>query len=147
MRRHVPGLSSRPQLTEDRLEGLFLVRVERASYRGYAPKPFVEIHFVVLEPHPFENRKFSGRLYCTERALWKVNRFLRDFGYDTQLLKDDQIDENALWNLRGVVRTSYATKRGQSYQNLDGFAPEADWEALDSRSLAPGDAGGEQDGL
>jgi len=86
-------------------------------------------------------------LYCTERALWKLNRFLRDFGYDVQLLKDDQVDERALSNLRGVVRTSYTTLNGRSYQNLEAFAPEADWEALDCTSLAHTDGRGGSDGL
>jgi hypothetical protein len=96
---------------------------------------------------PFETRFLSGRLYCTERALWKLNWFLRDFGYDTQLLKDDQVDERALSNLRGVIRTSYTTLNGRSYQNLDAFAPEADWEALDCTSLAHSDEQGGGDGL
>jgi hypothetical protein len=86
-------------------------------------------------------------LYCTERALWKLNWFLRDFGYDTQLLKDDQVDEKALSNLRGVIRTSYITLNGRSYQNLDAFASEADWEALDCTSLAHSDGQGGSDGL
>jgi hypothetical protein len=25
-----------------------------------------------------------SRLYCNPKALWKLNSFLRDFGYDTQ---------------------------------------------------------------
>jgi hypothetical protein len=143
MRRQIPGLHSRQQDTATPLDGLFLVRVERASYRWHPQKPFVEIRFVVLEPSPHENRLLSGRLYCTERALWKLNWFLRDFGYDVQLLKDDQVDEKALSNLRGVVRTSCTTLNGRSYQNLDAFAPEADWEALDSSSMAQrGERGG-----
>ena len=102
---------------------------------------------MVLEPKPFEARLFSGRLYCTERALWKLNSFLRDFGYDTQLLKDDQVDEKALSNLRGVVRTSYVTLNGRAFQNLEAFAPEADWEALECTSLARSDGQGGSDGL
>ncbi|HZV87921.1 MAG TPA: hypothetical protein VFF95_10260 [Candidatus Binatus sp.] len=105
------------------------------------------IRFVILEPKPFDGRLFSGRLYCTERALWKLNGFLRDFGYDAQLLKDDQVDEKALANLRGVVRTSYTTLNGRSYQNLDAFAPEADWELLDSTSLTQDDGRGDSDAL
>jgi len=100
-----------------------------------------------LEPKLFETRIFAGRLYCTERALWKLNSFLRDFGYDTQLLKDDQVDEKALCNLRGVVRTSYTTLNGRSYQNLDAFAPEADWEALECTSLSDSDGRGGGNGL
>jgi hypothetical protein len=95
----------------------------------------------------FETRLFSGRLYCTERALWKLNWFLRDFGYDTQLLKDDQVDEKALCHLRGVIRTSYIALNGRSYQNLDAFAPEADWEALECTSLTHSDGPEGSDGL
>ena len=54
---------------------------------------FPAFRFVVLEPEAFERRSFSGRLYSTERALWKLNWFLRDFGYDTELLRQDQMDE------------------------------------------------------
>jgi len=147
MRRQIPGLHLNQRGVENKLEGLFLVRVDRASYRWHPQKPFVEIRFVVLEPKRFENRLFSGRLYCTERALWKLNRFLQDFGYDAQLLKDDQVDEKVLANLRGVIRTSCTTLNRRSYQNLDAFAPEADWEALECTSLAHNDGQGGSDGL
>ena len=147
MKRHVPGLHLNQHGTESRLEGLFLVRVQRARYRWHPQKPFVEIQFVVLEPKHFEGRSVSGRLYCTERALWKLNWFLRDFGYDVQLLKDDQVDEKALLNLRGIIRTSHTTFNGHSYQNLDAFAPEGDWEALDCSSLTHGDGRAGSDGL
>jgi len=147
MKRHIPGLHSNQRGVENKLEGLFLVRVDRARYQWHPQKPFVEIRFAILEPKPFETRLFSGRLYCTERALWKLNSFLQDFGYDAQLLKADQVDEKALCNLRGVVRTSYTTLNGRSYQNLDAFAPEADWEALECTSLAQSDRQGDSDGL
>jgi hypothetical protein len=147
MRRQIPGLNLNQRGVENKIEGLFLVRVDRARYRWHAQKPFVEIRFVVLEPKPFESRSFTGRLYCTERALWKLNSFLRDFGYDAQLLKDDQVDERALCKLRGVVRTSFTTLNGRAYQNLDAFAPEADWEALECTSLNPSDGQGGSNGL
>jgi len=81
-------------------------------------------------PPLFERRSFSGRLYCTERALWKLNWFLRDFGYDEVLLADDQVDDKALVNLRGVVRTSHVTLAGRTFQNLEAFAPATEWEEL-----------------
>ena len=147
MKRQIPGLHLNHRGIESKLEGLFLVRVDRALYRWHSQKPFIEIRFVVLEPKRFEGRPLSGRPYCTERALWKLNWFLRDFGYDAQLLKDDQVDEKALSNLRGVVRTSYITLNGRSYQNLEAFAPEGDWEALDCSSLIESDAQRSGDGL
>jgi hypothetical protein len=147
MKRQIPGLHFNQRGVESKLEGLFLVRVERARYRWHPNKPFVEFQFSVLEPKSFEARSFSGRLYCTEKALWRLNWFLRDFGYDAQLLKDDRVDEKALIHLRGVLRTSYTTFNGRSYQNLEAFAPEADWEALDCSSLAHADGRRGSDGL
>jgi len=37
----------------------------------------------------------TGRLYCTPRAMWKLSWFLRDFGYDAELLGKSEIDEKA----------------------------------------------------
>jgi hypothetical protein len=127
MRRHVPGLHSRQENQASNLEGLFLVRVEGASYRWHPQKPFLALEFVILEPSSLSARSFSGRIYCTERALcW----FLHDFGYDPDLLSRDQIDEKELLNLRGVVRTTFTKLNGHSYQNLDAFAPAGDWETF-----------------
>jgi hypothetical protein len=128
MRRYIPGLHSRQQTIESNLDGLFMVRVDRAFYRWHPQKPFLALRFVVLEPKLFESQSFSGRLYCTERALWKLDWFLRDFEYDRELLSRDQIDEKALLGLRGVIRTSHTALNGRSYQNLDAFAPAAEWE-------------------
>ena len=134
MRRHIPGLHSRQQDLASNLDGFFLVRVERASYRWHPQKPFLGLRFGILEPSSFEGVSFSGRLYSTERALWKLNWFLRDFGYDIELFSRDQIDEKALLNLRGVIRTTFTNLNGRSYQNLDAFAPAAEWEAISHTS-------------
>jgi hypothetical protein len=139
MKRHIPGLHSRQQDREELLEGLFLVRVDAASYRWHPQKPFLSIRLVVLEPEPSAGRSLEGRLYCTERALWKLNWFLRDFGYDSELLSQDQVDEKALLKLRGVVRTSRVTLNGRSFQNLEAFAPAGEWEELSCET-----AGGER---
>jgi len=128
MKRHIPGLHSREQDRENLLEGLFLVRVDAASYPWHPQKPFLSVRFVVLEPEHSAGRSLAGRLYCTERALWKLNWFLRDFGYDPDLLSRDQVDEKALLGLRGVIRTSHVTLNGRSFQDLEAFAPAAEWE-------------------
>src|SRR5712692_10481634 len=150
MKRHIPGLHSRHQDRDSLLEGLFLVRVDAASYRWHPQKPFLSVRFAVLEPEPLAARPLSGRLYCTERALWKLNWFLRDFSYDSDLLNRDQVDEKALLNLRGVVRTSPKIVNGRCYQNLDSFAPAGEWEVLSCASIDDADAQGGQgdpDGL
>ena len=137
MRRHIPGLCSLQTEPENNLDGLFLVRVNGAVYRWHRHKSYFELRFVIVEPTFSASRSFSGRLYCTDRALWKLNWFLRDFGYDTELLSRDQIDERSLVNLLGVVRTSHDTVNGRSYQNLDAFATAAQWETLLSASFSP----------
>jgi hypothetical protein len=147
MRRHIPGLHSGHQDLVTNLDGIFLVRVESASYRWHSQKPFLALRFRILEPDSFEALSFSGRLYSTERALWKLNWFLRDFGYDTELFSRDQIDEKALLNLTGVVRTTFTNLNGRSYQNLDSFAPTAEWAALSCISNDNGAPQGEQNDL
>jgi hypothetical protein len=127
MKCHIVGLN---QSEEAQLEGLFLVRVERAVYRSHGQKPFFTLFFVVLEPKEFQGRRFSGRLYGTAKALWKLNWFLRDFGYDRELIEHDEVDEKALAGLRGVVRLSHTALNGHSFVNLEGFAPSGQWEEL-----------------
>jgi hypothetical protein len=106
MKRHFPGLHAEAARANDFLEGLFLVRVDRAYYRWHPQKPFFILSFTVLEPKDVASRKISGRLYCTEKSLWRLNWFLRDFGYDTDLLGRDEVDEKALLGLTGVLRTN-----------------------------------------
>jgi len=127
MKRRIPGLHSTQQ-DDNPLEGSFLVRVEWASYHWHAQEPLLNVRFVILEPNSVRNRSFSGRFYCTERALWKLNWFLRDFGYDQELLADDQVDEKSLINLKGVIRTSHITLMGRVFQNVEAFAPAGNWE-------------------
>ena len=147
MRRLIPGLHSQHLASTTHLDGIFLVRVERASYRWHSQKPFLALFFSILEPASHEALSFSGRLYCTERALWKLTWFLRDFGYDTELLSRDQVDEKALRNLRGVVRTSFTNLNGHYYQNLDSFAPAFEWEALSCVSNKQKELGSAADDL
>ena len=76
MRRLIPGLHTQHHASSTNLDGIFLVRVERASYRWHPQKPFLAVRFSILEPASYEALSFSGRLYCTERALWKLTWFL-----------------------------------------------------------------------
>ena len=138
MKRHIPGLHSEAQNHEDNaLEGVFLVRVERAFYRWHPQKPFLALRLAILEPKEHSGQAISGRLYCTPKALWKLSWFLREFAYDTDLLGRDEVDEKALLGLRGVIRTSRTTLNGRSFLNLEAFAPVGDWEELSTTSVAP----------
>jgi hypothetical protein len=147
MRRHIPGLHSLQQDPDRNLDGLFLVRVDRAAHRWHRQKSFLELRFIILEPEGVASRSFAGRLYCTDRALWKLNWFLRDFGYDSELLSRDQVDEKSLLNLQGIIRTSHTTPNGRCYQNLDAFAPAGEWVAVSCAPASPDDGRGNADGL
>jgi hypothetical protein len=111
-------------------DGLFLVRVDQARYCWQKQKPYYEIRFVVLKPKHLVGCLMTGRLYCTPRALWKLSWFLRDFGYDPELLQRDEIEDDALVDLWGVVKVSEVTVHGISFLNFDAFAPAARWEEL-----------------
>ena len=106
MKRHFPGLHVDAARANDFLEGIFLARVDRAYYRWHPQKPFFILSFTVLAPQDFASRKIAGRLYCTQKSLWKLNWFLRDFGYDPDLLGRDEVDEKALLGLTGILRTT-----------------------------------------
>jgi hypothetical protein len=135
MRRRILGLhEADPSAAGQARDGLFLVRIERAHHRLDLRKASYLLRFSILEPKELMGHSITGRLYCTPRALWKLNWFLRDFGYDTELLGRDEIDDKTLVGLRGVVKISHTVLNGTFLLNLDGFAPASQWEELSSAS-------------
>jgi hypothetical protein len=137
MRRRIQGLHDADRSAADEVpDGLYLVRVTRAQYRWHAQKPFYILRFSVIEPKERAGHSISGRLYCTPKALWKLSWFLRDFGYDTESLGRDEIDEKNLIGLQGVVKISHTVVNGTSLLNLDGFAPTSQWEEPPTPSRA-----------
>jgi hypothetical protein len=133
VKRRIQGLHEADQSAASQLrDGLLLVRVERAHHRWDSRKPFYFLRFSILEPTDLTGRSVAGRLYCTAKALWKLNWFLRDFGYDAELLGRDEIDDKNLVGLRGVIKISQTVVNGTSLLNLDGFAPASEWERVSS---------------
>lgn len=130
MKRHIPGLHCEQRESNDALEGIFLVRVDRAFYRWHPQRPFYVLSLAILEPREHQGRSLNGRLYCTPKALWKLRWFLRDFGYDRDLMGRDEVDEKILLGLQGIVRISHTTLNGRTFLNLSGFAPASEWEEL-----------------
>jgi len=140
MKRQFPGLAhlsrdSRPDIPD----GVFLVRVDGAQFRWHAQKPFYVLRLSILEPSQFAGYPIVGRLFCTQKALWKLGWFLRDFLYDPELLAHEQLDEKGLPGLRGVVKISHAVVHGIPLVNFDGIAPASQWEELSAapRSTIP----------
>jgi len=136
MKRQVRGLSQATESTANGVsDGLFLGRVEQVQYYWHRQKPYYLLLFKLLEPKSLAGRRFSARLYCTSKSLWKLNWFLRDFGYDPELLERDEVDEKRLIGLSGVVKTRRAVIDGTCVLSLDGFAPSSRWEEI-SHGLA-----------
>ena len=137
MKRRFQGLASTAQAITEVLDGVFLVCVDQVRYSRERQKPFYTVRFAVIEPQPLAGRTFSGRIYCTARALWKFSWFLRDFGYDPELLGRDEVEEKGLIGLRGVVKLSHAVVNGRTVVNLDAFAPASAWESISSPAPPP----------
>jgi len=130
-RRYFEGL--RPQdcsLIDSVPDHLFLVEVAHAQYRWHEQKSYYGVVFSVLEPKHLAGSRIAGRLYCTSKALWKLNWLLRDFGYDEELLSRGEVHDQALVGLRGVIKVSYALARGLMFLNFDAFAPADQWNRL-----------------
>jgi len=136
MKRQIPGIGASAQSGGDVPDGVFLGRVYRAQYLWHAQKPFYLLRLSILEPSELSGRTICGRLYCTAKAIWKLGWFLRDFVYDPELFRRDEVDEKALAGLRGIVKISHTTLNGICLTNLDGFAPASQWEEL-STPAAP----------
>ena len=136
MKRQIAGLHAADRCAADQIpDGLFLVRVQRALFRRQAQKPYYTLSLAILEPSRFAGHAISSRLYCNPKALWKLNWFLRDFGYDTEMLGRDEVDETQLVALKGVVKISHIFFNGASLLRLDGFAPAARWDDLSPAHL------------
>jgi hypothetical protein len=145
MKRQFPSLHAEASRADDALEGIFLVRVNRAFYRWHPQKPFFVLNFAILEPKDLAARKITGRLYCTHRSLWKLNWFLRDFRYDPDLLGRDEVDEKALLGLTGILRTTRKALAGRIFLNLEAFAPSIEWEFISKDARQGVIAGGSDD--
>ena len=136
MKRQITGLHAADRCATDQIpDGVFLVRVQRVYFRRQTPKPYYTLALAILEPSRFSGRTLSSRLYCNRKALWKLQWFLCDFGYDTELLGRDEVDETQLVGLKGVVKISHVVFNGTSLLRLDGFAPAGRWEELSPANL------------
>ena len=136
MKRQISGLHDADRCAANQIpDGIYLVRVKKVLFRRQAQKPYYTINLNILEPCRFADHTISSRLYCNPKALWKLNWFLRDFGYDAGLLGRDEVDEAQLVGLRGAVKISNVVFNGTSLLRFDGFAPAERWEELSPANL------------
>jgi hypothetical protein len=142
MKRQIVGLNA---AVGDRIlipDGAYLVRVGGAKYRWDSKKPFLELRLEVLKPLTSANTRIVGRVYCTPKALWKLNWFLREFEYDRDLFDRNEIDEKSILGLVGIVRICHRIFVGRSFLNLEGFANKSEWNETDSDRTNVGDNAG-----
>src|ERR1700682_4339048 len=136
MKRQITGLHASDRYAVDQIpDGVFLVRVQRVLFRRQAQKPYYTLTLSILEPVRFAGQGISSRLYCSPKALWQLNWFFGSFGYDTELLGRDEVDERQLVGLKGVVKTSRIVFNGASLLRLDGFASAGRWQELSPANL------------
>jgi hypothetical protein len=130
----IQGLS---QVSERKplVEGSYRARVVRFGPAGHAPKPCRAATFLILEPAPYAGRFVRTRLYCHERALWKLRWFLNDFDYDAELLAADELDDRRVVGLEGVIRLAYWGNDGHRRLDVQGFAPSERWADLSVHQL------------
>jgi len=135
MRTKIQGLS---QASERKLlvEGLYRARMVRFEPAGHAAKPCRTATFLILEPAPYAGRYVRTRLYCHERALWKLRWFLSDFGYDAGLMAAEELDDRRVVGLEGVIRLSFWGSDGHRRLDVQGFAALDRWAEL-SLNQAP----------
>lgn len=131
MKRYIVGLNGATAQPEEHLpDGAFLARVQRLQYRWHKQKAYYVVLFSVIEPESLVGHRFTARLDCSARALWRLNWFLRDFGYDPDLLSRNEIDDRYLVGLCGVIQVRSRVVNGSSVLLLDGFAPRQQWGTI-----------------
>jgi len=136
MKHQITGLNAADRCAPYQIpDGVFLVRVQRTKFQRQPQKPYYTLTLAILEPRRFSVQFLSGRLYCTPKALWKLNWFLRDFGYDNELLGRDEVDEAQIVGLRGIVKISHIVCNGASVIRFDGFASAERWQELSPANL------------
>ena len=136
MKRKIAGLRAADTSNRDGTpDGVYLVRVQRVQFRKFAPKAYYTVTVAVIEPQHFTGNTVSSRIYCNPKALWKLNWFLRDFGYDAEALGREEVDERQLVGLQGVVKISNVVYDGMALLRFDGFASASRWEELSPSNL------------
>ena len=129
MRTRIQGLSQASERSP-LVEGLYRARVVHFEPPGHAAKPCRRVTFLILDPPQYAGRYVRTRLYCHERALWKLRWFLNDFNYDPELLAAEELDDRRVVGLEGVIRLAYWGSDGHRRLDVQGFAPSERWGDL-----------------
>ena len=135
MKRQITGLHAADRCAADQIpDGVFLVRVQRASFSGRHRSLTTRSLWPFLSPADLPARSFRAALLQPESPveaelvparLWLRHRTARSRrGRRSQLV-----------GLKGVVKISHIVINGASLLRLDGFAPAGRWEELSPANL------------
>ena len=129
MRMKIQGLNQ-PSERIPLVEGVYRARVVRFEPAGHAPHPCRAATFLILDPRGYAGRHVRTRLYCHDRALWKLRWFLNDFKYDAELLAADELVDRRVVGLEGIIRLAYWGSDGHRRLDVQGFAANERWGDL-----------------
>jgi hypothetical protein len=129
MRIRIQGLNQ-PVERIPLVEGVYRARVVRFEPAGHAPHPCRTATFLILEPPAYAGRHVRTRLYCHDRALWKLRWFLSDFHYDPELMVAEELDDRRVVGLEGVIRLAHWGADGRKRLDVQAFASSERWEEL-----------------
>ena len=77
MRRQITGFHAADRCAADQVpDGIYLVRVQRVSYRRQAQKPYYTVGMAILEPHRFDQHTITSRLYCNPEGSLEIELVL-----------------------------------------------------------------------
>lgn len=144
MRTRIQGLSQENEKLP-LVEGVYRARVVACRPAGHAAKPCRAVTFRILDPPPYVGQYVRTRLYCHDRAVWKLRWFLSDFGYDIELLAAEVLDDRHVVGLEGVIRLAYWGTDGRRRLDVEGFARADRWLELCQRPAQPISASVEQE--
>jgi hypothetical protein len=82
---------------------------------------------LIWEPPAYAGRQVRTRLYGHERALGKLRWFLNDFGYDSELMAAEELDDRQVVGREGVIRLAPWGADGHPRLDVPGFAPGERW--------------------
>jgi len=112
------------------VEGLYRARVVHFEPTGHATQPCRAALFLIIDPSEYAGRHVHTRLYCHDRALWKLRWFLKNFASDPEVLTADELDDRRVVGLEGINPLAYCGSDDQQKLDVQGFAPAEWWPDL-----------------
>lgn len=130
MRYQLNGLSTGRFLSDQTLTRTVLLVTIRSCQRvSRKRKSFLRVGMGIEQPESWRGTDVLTLFELEANMLRRLHCFLRDFGYDSQLLAEETIAESELVGLRGVIKLGKPDRRAPGAFFLDAFASATTWES------------------